>query len=148
MRRIDLSKPDFIIGTVEDPYLHRWYVIPRNPLFNIYLHKIIRSDDDRALHDHPWWNISFVIKSGYWEVRPGPEQNSLATYWRAPGSVIARFAKSSHRLEVMPTKPAWTIFVTGPRFREWGFYCPQGWRHWSEFATKENGVSSRTKGCE
>ena len=26
----------------------------RNKIFNIYLHQIIRSDDDRALHDHPY----------------------------------------------------------------------------------------------
>ena len=41
--------PNFVIGDPADPYLRRWYVIPRNPLFNIYLHQILRSDDDRAL---------------------------------------------------------------------------------------------------
>lgn len=140
-------KPNFIIGEIENPYLKRWYVIPRNPVFNIYLHQILRSDDPRALHDHPYWCLSIILRGGYWEVRPGPELHSLATYWRGPGSVIARLAKSPHRLEVMPSKPAWTIFITGPRFREWGFHCHQGWRHWSEYAKKENGVSTVSKGC-
>ena len=46
--------PDFIVGGKDNPYLLRWFVIPRNPVFNIYLHRFLRSDDDRALHDHPW----------------------------------------------------------------------------------------------
>lgn len=40
--------PDFIIGGA-DPYMLRWWVIPRNKVFNIYLHRFLRSDDDRAL---------------------------------------------------------------------------------------------------
>ena len=43
--------PDFVIGA---DYLRRWWVIPRNDSQNVYLHDIRKSDDDRALHDHPW----------------------------------------------------------------------------------------------
>jgi hypothetical protein len=45
--------PDFVIGG-DSPYMLRWWIIPRNKFFNIYLHRFLRSDDDRALHDHPW----------------------------------------------------------------------------------------------
>lgn len=45
--------PDFYIGGNANPYLLRWWVIPRNRFFNVYLHKFLRDDDDRALHDHP-----------------------------------------------------------------------------------------------
>ena len=75
--------PDFIIGGAEDAYMLRWWVIPRNRWFNIYLHKILRDDDPRALHDHPWWNISIVLKGGYleWFSNPGKttelERNDL-----------------------------------------------------------------------
>src|SRR5690606_32105599 len=31
--------PDVIIGGAHDPYLKRWWVIPRNRFFNIYLHQ-------------------------------------------------------------------------------------------------------------
>ncbi len=38
--------PDFVIGDRDNRrYLARWYVIPRNPLFTIYVHKIAKSDD-------------------------------------------------------------------------------------------------------
>lgn len=35
-------KPDFVIGDPANPYLLRWYVIPRNKVFNIYLHKFCK----------------------------------------------------------------------------------------------------------
>ena len=46
------GRPHFLISDQADPYLHRWYVIPRNRFLNLYLHKFLRDDEDRALHDH------------------------------------------------------------------------------------------------
>ncbi len=125
--RLFARAPDFVIGPTEDPYLLRWWIIPRNPVFNIYLHKIIRSDDDRALHDHPWWNVSILLRGGYREITP------VAIYKRKPGSIVARFGKALHRLEVDYGTPAWSLFITGPRFRTWGFACPKGWVRWQDF---------------
>lgn len=50
--------PDFEVG---DGYLGRWFIIPRNRWFNVYLHRFTGSDDDRALHDHPWWSLSIML---------------------------------------------------------------------------------------
>jgi hypothetical protein len=61
------GKPHFVVGGQDNPYLYRWYLIPRNRRFNIYLHKFLRDDDDRALHDHPWWFVSLILKGGYFE---------------------------------------------------------------------------------
>ena len=86
--------PDFIIGKPGSPYMRRWYVIPRNRWFNIYLHNIVRSDDNRALHDHPWWNLSILLKGSYREVTPD------GTFVRGAGSMVFRRATAAHRLEV------------------------------------------------
>lgn len=127
-------KADFIIGGEERPYLFRWYVIPRNPWFNIYLHKIVRSDDDRALHDHPWWNVSIILRGGYVEVTP------KKWIWRVRGAVIFRAARTLHRLVLTDSFPeCWTLFITGPRIRDWGFACPKGWVHWKDFTGGRNG---------
>lgn len=68
IERIARRPPDFVIGGHERPYLLRWWVIPRNPVFNIYLHQFRRSDDDRALHDHPWlFNASWLLSGEYVE---------------------------------------------------------------------------------
>ena len=60
-------EPDYIIGQSNNPYMQRWWIIPRNRFFNIYLHKIIRSDDDRALHCHPFDSLSILLYNKYIE---------------------------------------------------------------------------------
>ncbi|WP_051378820.1 hypothetical protein [Derxia gummosa] len=43
------------------------------PPFGARIHHVLRSDHDRALHDHPWWNLSWVLRGGYWEVTSAAE---------------------------------------------------------------------------
>lgn len=140
MRQALGRNPDFIIGSMWNPYLLRWFVIPRNTVFNIYLHCIIRNDDDRALHDHPWWNLSIILKGSYREIMP----NGQRVLRR--GSIRLRRPIAAHRLEVVDG-PVWTLFITGPRVREWGFYCPQGWKHWKLF-TNPNNTGEVGPGCD
>ena len=59
-----------ITGLDGSEYLVRRYLLPRNKFLNIYLHKFLGSDDDRALHDHPWYSISCVLKGRLIEHRP------------------------------------------------------------------------------
>lgn len=118
-------EPDLIIG---ENYLHRWHVVPRNELCNLYLHRFFDSDDGRALHDHPWDNTSVVLKGKYFEHTPG------GIYLRGPGDVVVRHAEDKHRIELLPDKEdVVTLFFTGPRVREWGFACPEGWVDWKTF---------------
>lgn len=129
LRRVARSRePDFVVGGSNDPYLRRWWIVPRNRWLNVYLHHFLRSDDDRALHDHPWCSVSVMLRRGYVEHLPRGR-------WLVAqaGDVIFRRARSAHRIEVVPGCDAWTLFITGPRVREWGFHCPQGWRPWFEF---------------
>lgn len=122
---------DFIIGSPDNPYMLRWYILPRNHWFNIYLHKIVRSDDDRALHDHPWASVSILLRGRYVEVTQG----NSCQYWNRyqAGNFIYRSSNYSHRLEVFEGEHCWTLFITGPKVRTWGFYCPRGWVPWHEF---------------
>jgi hypothetical protein len=131
---------DFPIGGREDPYLERWWIIPRNEWQNTYLHRMLRDDEDRALHDHPWENTSFVIEGGYREITPE------GVFIRKPGDVITRPATALHRLELIDG-PSVSLFMTGPKVREWGFACPQGWRHWKDFTAGDNGELVG-RGCE
>ena len=138
-KRIMRRPADFIIGGADNPYMHRWYVIPRNRWFNIYLHRIVRSDDDRALHDHPWMNCSILLQGMYVEWKPDQRGEycygmPLVGVLRTAGSIVFRKARAPHRLEV-PTDgdEVISLFITGPNVRDWGFYAPQGWVHWQEF---------------
>lgn len=91
----------------------------------IRVHHILRSDDDRAFHDHPWSYLTIILRGGYVEVRPVFDKSGLymgdSRKWYGPGSVLWRPAKSWHRLEVPAGQTAWTLFITGPYRQKWGF---------------------------
>lgn len=140
---IATRQPDVVIG---DGYLRRWHILPRNRLMNLYLHEFVGSDDDRALHDHPWPSLSWVLLGVYWEHLP-----NKAIRLREAGNLIPRSAKTPHRIELASLRysdkgRAVTLFMTGPKVREWGFHCPKGWVHWEEFCYEEEGVS-KSRGC-
>lgn len=161
--------PDAAIGA-DDPggiYLLRWYltnwrrwraeskekptawrkakawVARRLP--SPYLHCFMRSDSDRAHHDHPSWAIALILRRGYvgHTIAAGGIHHRK-TY--LPGSI--RFMRTTHvhRIELFTGpdgKPleCWTFFLFGPPVREWGFHCPiRGWVHWTKFDIN--------KGCE
>ena len=138
--------PDFVIGGMDDPYLLRWFLLPRNPLCNVYLHWFWRSDDDRgALHDHPWASLSWILDGAYIEHTP----DGMAVL--SEGMVkFRRSGKFAHRIELFEGK-CWTLFITGPRYRNWGFHCTDAlgykrWVPWQEFVDdKDKGKVGR--GC-
>lgn len=152
LRWAERRQPDVVIGGQERPYLRRWFLIPRNPVFNIYVHQFLRSDDDRALHDHPWlFNCSVLLEGDYLEHTP------RGVFLREAGELKFRWGGAPHRVEllefpeipeVMPHTilPCWTLFITGPRVREWGFHCPQGWVHWKKFTSADGHEVG--KGCD
>jgi hypothetical protein len=160
--------PDLVVGA-DDPYgayLRRWWLIPRNPIFNVYLHHFLRDDDDRALHDHPWPWASFLLRGSYIEhtiaaggIHRRRRRNAgsikLSTPWRA------------HRVELLPALgvvhvvnlsdisrrwriPCWTLFITGPRLRIWGFHCTErGWVDHRDFTQAAIGKpGERGAGCD
>lgn len=135
--------PDFIIGEAANPYLRRWWVIPRNEGCNVYLHEILRSDDDRAGHDHPWPNTSYIIDGGYTEITYYQQQPWAEAYRleRVAGDCVTRLATDTHRLIVPDGGRCVSLFMTGPKVRDWGFWCPNGERFvpWQVFTGGENG---------
>ncbi|MEN4464828.1 hypothetical protein VXE65_22690 [Mycolicibacterium conceptionense] len=89
-------QPHQIIYNHGAPYLQRWYLIPRNPLCNIYLHRFVASDDPTC-HDHPWWFASLILAGGYAEVQP------RRITVRRPGSLAIRRARHRHSVRLPRT---------------------------------------------
>lgn len=138
-------QPDFVIGGVERPYLRRWWLIPRNSVFNVYVHEFLRSDDDRALHTHPWlFNCSWLLEGEYREWFRWLGMQNFAD--RAAGDLKFRWGPAAHRVELTSGR-CWTLFITGPRIRPWGFLCPQGFVHWQDF-TDARDKGAVGKGCD
>lgn len=138
------GKPHFIIGAhnPDGPYMLRWYLFPRNHFLNLYLHKFLRDDEDRALHDHPWWFISVMLRGSYWEIMPVPGDSAGWVRRDAP-SVAFRRAEHKHRVVLLKSgpkgqpQPCWTLVLTGRKKRTWGFWCPRGFVPWQEFTAAD-----------
>lgn len=127
-------KADLILAPDGTPYLFRWYIYPQNELgFNLYFHVQVASDPERPLHDHPWDNASTILAGGYEEHLAYPKGNGLdqpSENIRHPGDMISRPAILAHRLVLPAGIPySMTMFMTGPKIREWGFWYPDGWVH-------------------
>lgn len=107
------------------PYLIRYFIWkPEGLKGRIYLHHILRSDRDRALHSHPWNFTSFILWGGYWEHNDSKNPR-YSRIWFGAGTTLHRRAKWKHRLELPEGTTAWTLFFTGPKINEWGFF-PDG----------------------
>lgn len=137
-------QPDFVVERSNGAaYLRRWWVIPRNRWFNIYLHQFMLDDEDRALHDHPWPSLSISVATPMREIYLGRDGVEREREVR-PGMFVWRGPRFTHRM-VVPTPGAVTLFITGARVREWGFHCGKGWMHWKKFTTRDG--SGRARGC-
>jgi len=134
-----------ICNHVGDTYMHRWYVF-KSKWFSVFIHKFVRSDFDRALHDHPWPFIVIPIWRGYIEhyqpIVGGTRFNCQRVVYPIFGT---RYRKATfrHRVELHTRfedialqyggsvmipfmQPAWSIFIHFKRRRSWGFWCPKG----------------------
>jgi hypothetical protein len=121
-----------IDGEQGEPYLERYYLAG---LFgwHVYLHRFVDSDPDRGLHDHPWGRAaSLVLTGGYDELRlarpprPGMAVTDVAklptrTRHVRPWRLNLLRGSDYHRVVLRDGRPAWTLFVHGPRVKGWRF---------------------------
>lgn len=76
IERITRRPPDFVIGGQERPYLRRWFVIPRNPIWNVYLHQFLRSD-------HPMTTLRTAL--AIQRINTMRARRAASLQWMAPG---------------------------------------------------------------
>lgn len=112
-------------------YMRRW--ILWSPFGTARVHNILRSDDGRDFHDHPFSFVSIILRGGYIEHRPGCVCGTWAEPFAAitpcrhygPGSIVRRRAEDLHRLELL-SGSAWTLVFSTRYFRAWGFKLGDG----------------------
>ena len=125
-----LGRRRIVMDRVNDePYLERYYLFLKDRQrfpFNVFLHKFLKSDPD-DLHDHPWPYATLILKGGYWETTPE------GRFWRSPGHFRVCKANSLHRIELDPSVECWTVFMPGPKQREWGFIKNGTWTQWEKY---------------
>ena len=142
-----LGRKRIVMDRVEnEPYLERYYLFlrERNRFpFNVFLHKFLKSDPD-DVHDHPWPFLTVILRGGYWEWTPqfnaqGHKTGEIAC-WYGPGSVRWASANQYHRVELDPNVTCWTLFMPGPKQRDWGFLVRNQWIQWEEYLKQRKSV--------
>ncbi len=135
-RYVKNRKPNLtVFNDRGEVYLERWHIIPRNPYFNIYLHKFTKSYAE-VLHDHPWCSLSYTISGVVLETiltkRP-KRLCDIGAYLKErivmKGAWMVRSSKMFHYITTLNQTPVWTIFITGPKIKEWGFLTERGLIH-------------------
>ena len=135
-------EPDMIIGPIEygiPKYLERWHLW-RTRATSGYLHRYLGSDPGRELHDHPWVSASVCLQGALIEDRIDGCGRVIVA-----GQIVVRRARFAHRLRIeydghepdINHDPL-TLFLTGPKFRDWGFHCPSGWKPWQDYVDAQN----------
>ncbi len=121
------------------PYLLRMWLTPPvtkrkdfDAQNSILMHYFFCGDDDKALHNHPWWFKTRVLQGWYVEHLPPLSWKSgsrLGPAWdqckirRDAGAVIVRELGDLHCVgEVAPG--TFTLVETGPERDVWGFHPP------------------------
>lgn len=121
-----------VVGEPSSPLMIRW-VLFRCEAFGIYVHKFLRSDHERALHDHPWPFVAIILKGGYREEHDQTIDGRPIIEWRWPGQILLRPAEWRHRIILSPGTTSWSLCLVGRRCRRWGFFTSRGWCHWRRY---------------
>jgi hypothetical protein len=101
------------LGLPSCPYVIRWMI--ETKVGSARVHHWLAPDDDRAFHDHPWWFVTLVLRGGYTDVHSGGAERLTAP--------AIRFRPALHQHTVVPDEGgAWTLIITGPKIRLWGFW--------------------------
>lgn len=128
-----LSRFDIRDEATGELYLRRWRVV-QTPWFAVYVHRILRPDKDRDLHDHPWSFVSWVLWGWYREVRAARDGwFSRPRHLRRWLSLAWHRAERAHRIIEVRPGGVWTLVLTGRRRREWGFHTRWGWVDWRRY---------------
>lgn len=109
----------------------------------VRVHHILRSDHDRAFHDHPWPYVTVILKGGYTEIAPVYDASGLyignKRTWYGPGSILFRRAKSQHRLELWEVETCWTLFITFGKAQAWGFFPNPHYKiRWQDYLQQQD----------
>lgn len=125
-----------------------WWKFP----ISIRLHRIMRPDGDRHLHDHPWNARTIILRGGYNEVRrevepgrgtswiDGDYVDEVEYYRRAGDTATLKFGEF-HRIIWVSDGGVWTLFITGKYRGTWGFNVDGIKVQWRKYLGLDGGAS-------
>lgn len=120
-------------GFYQDLSLLKRFFLLKTPWFRICLHNIVAPDNGSDYpHDHPWSFVRLILSGGYTEQIYNRDYKLLETKKRKIFRVDKKDFNFVHK--IVNVKPnTWTLFITGPKRKEWGFITEGGWIFWREY---------------
>lgn len=118
----------------KDGEIHfRRYRLLSTPWFNLYIHQLLKSDEDRHMHDHPWDFFSLILKGSYFEQTTyHPYHIVVHSRTFRVGDLIEHDARDAHHI-TLKSPVVWTLVLTLGREREWGYRISEN--QWIDFKT-------------
>lgn len=130
-------------------YMGRWILYVAG--WTLRLHRIMRPDLYRALHDHPFWFVTLPLGryvEEYWwfggfEFAPADlfDFYHIVQRGETRTRTVRRFVPQfrgrmfRHRITALPDGPVWTIVLSGPYRQRWGFYSdPNTFHPYTEYS--------------
>lgn len=109
------------LGRRECPYVKRWVLTVFG--WSLRLHHWTGSDDQRFFHDHAWDFVSLILRGGYYEITPPPDdEDGDRVRWCAVGSLRFYKAEHQHKVSLRRNRPCWSLVLSMPRRRNFGFW--------------------------
>ncbi len=113
-------------------YMERWWLFnpydhaTRQPRYrwcpvSIRVHRILKADDDRHLHDHPWNARTLILEGSYVEEGPDVVPGRRARRLRRAGDTARIGFGRFHRIAHVSDGGATTLFISGRYRGTWGF---------------------------
>ncbi len=125
---------------------------------SVLVHKMEAPDPGPDLHNHPWWFITIPLWGGYIEQRTHEDlavqyaKEAESGYpYRGTVEVRKPFRPKLMRLSQCHTitdlrkKTAWSLVITGPVKRDWGYFTSGGFMPHEEY---EAGLQATKRGIE
>lgn len=116
----------------------RRYCLLSTYWFNVYIHQILKSDEDNHFHDHPFDFISLILKGSYEEFySKAPHHLTVFCKKYLPVQVARHQAEDAHKLTLL-TPEVWTLVFTSKRKRTWGYHTQYGWIDFQNYRELKN----------
>jgi hypothetical protein len=114
-------------------YMDRWWLVPPgwHLPFTIRFHRILRADNERDMHDHPWAFRTMLLEGWYVEERHGVVRRLSA------GMTATCDLGEFHRISQVSDGGVLTLVVLRAKGSSWGFLTPEGWVHWRKYSASE-----------
>ena len=111
-----------ITSKTGEVHFKRWRLL-QTPWFGIYIHHILKSDEDKHAHSHPWNFTGLILKGGYTEM-VYKSCFAYEEYDRECWSWYSHKAEEFHKIELW--EPVWTLVFVGKRQPTWHYLTEDG----------------------